>query len=181
MDRILDTYVDGSYRQVSSWSFVIIDKGTVLHESSGVLTGDINKHRQIGGEMESVKKALDYAIHNQFKIRVFYDYIGLYKWVADIWNEPIWRAKTHYTKVYRDYVLKRADFLHSMVKVKSHSGEKWNEYVDRLASKTLSSWMSNHRKDQKLVDKINELNSPEFRSRVDEIKRLMKWGKYATV
>ncbi len=132
-------YVDGSFNnktQKAQWAYVIVEDETVIHQSGGVINDEsVNEGRQVGGECQAVIKALQWAGDNNKVITVYFDFMGLMKWVADLFGEKPWQANKHYTKDYRRLVLSYRKYLAGFVKVKSHSGEKWNEYVDKLAGK----------------------------------------------
>jgi ribonuclease HI len=72
--------------------------------------------------MEAVK----WAKNNCFSISIFYDYTGVEKFAVGAW-----RPQKPITKAYRSYMKGRLSDV-TFVKVKGHSGNKWNDYVDEL-------------------------------------------------
>ena len=58
---------------------------------------------------------------------IFYDYTGIEKWANNKWktNNPL-------TQSYKEYMSK-VEIKIKWIKIKSHSGDKWNDYVDQLA------------------------------------------------
>ncbi len=89
--------------------------------------------RQIGGELKGVIQAICYARRVKRPAKIHYDYKGIYWWVADGFGEVAWKTNKVWTEQYREFVLKNKEHIHSWVKVKGHSGDKWNEEVDKLA------------------------------------------------
>ena len=136
-DKIYDAYVDGSFSakyEKGAWAYTIVNPTTdkSIAEASGFLNYTINpdlkKLRNIATECQAVLEALDYASVYGFKLNIFYDYIGLEKWVCDITTKEIpWQCKNDFTWEYRQSVLTSEQYINSMIKVKGHSGNKWNE------------------------------------------------------
>ena len=143
-DKIYDAYVDGSFSaksDIGAWAYTIVDSNIdqSIAEASGFLNYNINpdlrKLRNIATECQAVLEALDYASIYGFKLNIYYDYVGLEKWVCDITTKEIpWQCKNDFTWEYRQSVLTSEQYINSMIKVKGHSGNKWNEYTDGLAT-----------------------------------------------
>lgn len=132
-------YVDGSYdkdRILASWAFCALDEktGIILKEDSGIdiPLAAVRENRNIAGECQAVIKALEWVKeHKLDKVSIYHDYKGLAKW-----GEGEWKATKDFTKYYKDYVLTSGidiDWQH----VKGHTGDTWNEYVDKLAYKAV--------------------------------------------
>jgi ribonuclease HI len=134
MDDYIDIYVDGSFKDGQAlWAFVVVENDTMIYGSNGRLNGPINEMRQVGGELKAVIQAICYARRVGRPARIFHDYNGISKWVADGWGGKAWNCGNQWTQQYRDFVLKNRQHVHSFVKVKGHTGDKWNEEADRLA------------------------------------------------
>lgn len=138
MDKLkLNCYTDGSFNETTkqaSWAFVIIKEDQVIHKNKGIILDENwNSGRQIAGECWAVVNALEWAKQNNYKLDIFFDYAGLKSWIADIWNEKPWKTNKEYTVLYRQKVLELSDHLNTMVKIKGHSGNKWNDFVDSYA------------------------------------------------
>lgn len=132
---LVDVYTDGSFRKEEiRWGFVIVLDNKELHRGSGSMPKSYNCYRQVAGELMAVGRAIEWAKLNDYKINLFYDYIGVYNWVADIKNDKknLWQAKKDLTKRYRKFMLENARVVESFTWVKGHSGNKWNEVVDQL-------------------------------------------------
>lgn len=131
---MVSIYTDGSYVQKNnkaacSGAFVILDNERIIDESS--FLAPLDGSRNVTGEMLSVNKALFRAFHLGYKnVELFFDYTGIEFWVTGHW-----RAKKMNTQDYRDKViqLQERGMKIKFTKVKGHSGDKWNDYVDKLA------------------------------------------------
>lgn len=129
-------YTDGSYRDgVCSWAYVIVDEYDNIIEQEQGTTDDYPESRNVAGEIKAVIYGLRRCAINRFyDIDIYNDYIGLEKWLTGEWQ-----AKTELTQIYvkmmQDVVSKvfPVRFHH----VKAHSGDHWNEYVDRMAKEVI--------------------------------------------
>ncbi|WNF89787.1 viroplasmin family protein [Vagococcus fluvialis] len=129
-------YVDGSWNDRKSqygWGFVlVVDEKSI---SSGFGKGNNSKYlkqQQIGGEVVAVLQGLDRAVYKGCKhAEIVYDYLGIEMWATGEWQakSDIASAYVHYLKEYNNEI----DI--SFKKVKSHSGNKFNDQADRLAKK----------------------------------------------
>jgi len=135
--EIIDIYTDGSFNlttRKASWAFIVVKNDEVIHKNKGIIDNDDwNTGFQISGECFAVVNALEWAKQNNYKLNLFVDYVGLIEWVADIWNRKPWRTNTEYTIKYRKIVLESKDNINNIIKVKSHSGNKYNELCDAYA------------------------------------------------
>ena len=136
---IVNVYVDGSYGKnnltyCASWAYIVFNiKNEILHKDKGILYGEINSIRQIGGELKSVMEAINYCIKNKYKANIYFDYIGIRNWCHDLFNKTPWKCKNKWTKEYREFMILNKDYINKMIKVKSHSGNEFNDMVDKLA------------------------------------------------
>lgn len=135
-DASVQLYVDGSWnknKKQYGWGFVLVEDGKSV--SSGFGKGANEKsirHFQIGGEVISVLQGLDRAIFKGYKeVQVVYDYLGI-----EMWAIGEWEAKSAIAKAYLYYIEKYKEKINiTFKKVKSHSGNKFNNEADRLAKK----------------------------------------------
>ena len=133
-EKFLEVYVDGSFMQEKAkWAFIVVEGETVIYSERGTLEGEINSMRQIGGELKAVIQAVCYARRVKIPVKIHYDYNGIYRWVCDLFGEKAWGTNNEWTTKYRKFILENAPNIHSFVKVKAHSGNKWNEEVDKIA------------------------------------------------
>ncbi len=132
----VNIYTDGAFNNnLCKWAFVVIDgNNKIKYSKSGILYGEITKMRQVGGELHAVKEAILYCKQNNVQCSIFYDYTGVFDWIADLFGKKKWKAKNPWTKEYRRFIIENKQFIYSFHKVKSHSGDKFNEVVDSLAS-----------------------------------------------
>lgn len=122
-------YIDGSFfKNTTSYAAVVIQNGKNIHEESGKLAKKYHKYRQIGGELYAVKTAIEWCKKNKLNNAIiYYDYTGIEKWATGKW-----KTNNSFTHSYKNYMNKIKVNI-KWVKIKSHSGDKWNEYVDQLA------------------------------------------------
>ena len=142
---IYDAYVDGSFTakfDKGAWAYTIVDNETDKSIAEGVgllnytLQPELRKLRNIATECRAVIEALDYASVYNMRLNVYYDYIGLQRWVWDITeNQTPWQCKNDFTWEYRQDVIRYEEYLNKMIWVKGHNGNKWNEYTDELATR----------------------------------------------
>jgi ribonuclease HI len=135
--KTVDIYVDGSFRDkdlTSSWAFCAIRDEKVIFEAAGrIYDKERNKSRQVAGECEAVIQALNYLARFNMKGIFYFDLINLKTWIADLFGEKPWKTNITLSRHYREYCLIHRDYISEFVKVKSHTGNKWNDYVDSLA------------------------------------------------
>jgi len=126
----IEIYVDGSYKdECVSYAYIILRNGKLLKIKVGTIHDqDVKQHRQIGGELYALGYALRWCQENHItSVTVYYDYEGL-----EAWATGRWKAKTTLTKRYQTFIQKMPIQI-QWRKVKSHSGNHWNEQTDRLA------------------------------------------------
>lgn len=134
-------FVDGSYDpKVDRVGFgtIIISKGgdkyTSYKSFGKQFSEDIIELRNVAGELEGVKEAVEVAVSsNKSKITIYYDYTGI-----EMWATKKWKAKKNFTQSYVEFMqekMKQIDV--EFVKVPAHSGIIYNEEADALASKSL--------------------------------------------
>lgn len=136
-------YVDGSYNpktKVWGGAAILMQDDDVLIKEILVSDKDLNGSRQINGELESTIHALRYVLEHlseidDKKITIFYDYAGIEKWAIGEWAARKDVAIDYKKRVQRHLMLLRYEHKIEInfSKVKAHSGEEFNEKVDRLA------------------------------------------------
>jgi ribonuclease HI len=128
---MLDIYVDGSYKKDISkkagWAFIVVEDDKLIHQEYGLTEHDA-KSWNIDGELEAALRAIKWA--NGRKIRLFHDYNGV-----EYFSICKWKAKSKAARHYQKSVLSIGGIPNvDFIKVKSHSGNHWNDVVDNLAS-----------------------------------------------
>ncbi|MGO1580409.1 MAG: ribonuclease H1 domain-containing protein [Peptoniphilaceae bacterium] len=132
-DGELISYVDGSYRSKdSSFSYgaVLFDNKGLYETHSKRFYKEDSTMRNVSGEIKGAMYAMQRAIElGKKKLYIHYDYAGIENWALGNW-----KANKEGTKEYRDFYSSINDKLEVVfIKVKAHSGVKYNEIVDKLA------------------------------------------------
>lgn len=130
-------YVDGSYQpEIGDFScgVVLFYRGEEYHFSKRFRDKELAAMRNVAGEIEGAKLAIQYCLeHKIASVAIYHDYEGVAKWCTGAWE-----AKKEGTKQYRDFYLQAKEQLEiQFIKVKGHSGDKYNELADQLAKKAL--------------------------------------------
>jgi ribonuclease HI len=130
--------VDGSYKnRITSYGAVIRKDGEIIKELSGIIDESVvyNSH-QVAGEIKAVTESIEWCRKNKINdVTIYYDYKGLEKWA-----KGQWKTKKSVSKDYADF-MKNDNIKIHWVKIKSHTGKKWNEYVDMLAAKAIEEYL----------------------------------------
>lgn len=143
-EKLIHFYVDGSYRQSvsqkSGWGWVAVCENKKLSEDNGVTLQNALS-RNIDGEIIATLKAVEWFFQKknnqqfessiQDKMILCYDYSGIENWAMGLWQ-----AKTEVAKYYQNEIQKYSGDI-IFKKIKSHSNDAWNDYVDTLAKKAL--------------------------------------------
>lgn len=130
-------YVDGSYDDTTksySYGMVMMYGEDELHFFKKFEKDDMSDMRNVAGEIEGSMAAMKYCIENGIKsISIFYDYEGIQKWC-----NGDWKAKKEGTKRYVEFYKDASKLVDvDFIKVKGHSGDKYNDLADELAKKAL--------------------------------------------
>lgn len=131
-------YTDGSYNvQSHSYSYgALILFGDSVYEMFKSFPQDENSQfRNVAGELMGSMAVMQYCLDNNIaSVEIHYDYQGIESWCTGEW-----KAKNEFTQGYKKYFDSISDKLKiKFVKVKAHSGEKYNQRVDELAAFALS-------------------------------------------
>ena len=123
-------YVDGSYYEGKvGYGAILLNNDETVQEFYGEVTENISS-RQVAGELVAVMTVLDYCKKNNIQeVSIYYDYTGIENWAKGRWktNNPL-------TQRYAQYI-KNCPINVVWHKVKSHSGDKWNDVADQLAKR----------------------------------------------
>ena len=130
-------YVDGSYNIATkefSYGVVMFHDGKELHFSQKVDDRELAEMRNVAGEIKGSECAMRYAVENGCETLVIYhDYEGISKWCTGAWkaNKP---GTIAYKKYYEEVSSKlKVEFI----KIKGHSGDRFNDVADELAKKAI--------------------------------------------
>ena len=128
-----EVYTDGSfYKGRYSYGYAFIKDGEVVFESKGVGEDlEAASMRNVAGELAAVVHAVQKAKTLEARILIYHDYSGVSHWVTGDWQ-----AKNKFTQAYVEF-MKAHHGLYEFRKVAGHSGDRFNDYVDRLAKEAL--------------------------------------------
>lgn len=130
-------YVDGSYNpksKVYGYGAVLI-LGESEYEFSGFDNEkDKSEMRNVSGELMGVVEIIKYCIEQNINsINIYYDYMGI-----ECWANGEWKTNKTYTREYAEFIRKSRTYIDiTFSKVKAHSGDYYNEIVDKLAKKAV--------------------------------------------
>lgn len=130
-------YIDGSYDDTLkrySYGVIIFFNGQKLEFSKSDNDKELIEIRNVAGELKASIFAMNYAINNKVKnLDIYYDYNGIAMWASGQW-----KANLPFTKEYANYAKKVMNIVKiNFIKVESHTGDKYNEEVDKLARAAL--------------------------------------------
>lgn len=130
-------YVDGSFSKENlefSYGAVIFTDKEVLEFSEKFSDPELITMRNVAGEIKGAEFVMRYCIENNIpEIDIYYDYMGIEKWCTGEWQ-----ANKPGTISYRNFYNSVKDKLTvNFIKVKGHSGDKYNDLADLLAKKAL--------------------------------------------
>ncbi|NLL92786.1 MAG: RNase H [Clostridiales bacterium] len=136
-DEIAVAYVDGSYNKVTqefSYGVVFFYKGEEIHLKEKFSEPSLASMHNVAGEIKGSEAAMRYAISNGITaVDIYHDYEGIAKWCTGEW-----KANKEGTIAYKQFFEDIKDTLSvRFIKVKGHSGDKYNDVADRLAKEAL--------------------------------------------
>lgn len=135
-DNDIVAYVDGSYDDIKkeySCGVVLFINGEKKMLSRKDNDAESVSMRNVAGEIMGSMMAMKYAIDNKKqqnrRLTIYHDYEGISKWCTGEW-----KANKIGTKTYREFYMKALQLIEiHFVKVKAHTGDKYNEEADKLA------------------------------------------------
>lgn len=132
-DYDYEVYTDGSYRDGKySYGYAFVKAGEVIYEGKGSgQNSEAAVMRNVAGEIAAVVHAVQKAGSLNVKIRIYHDYAGIAFWVTGAW-----KANNKFTQAYVKFMNEQRG-RYSFEKVAGHSGNRFNDYVDRLAKEAL--------------------------------------------
>lgn len=130
-------YVDGSYDSETntfSYGMVFFYNGQELHFFKKYCDNDLAEMNNIAGEIKGAEAAIQYCLDNNItSVTIYHDYEGIAKWC-----NGEWKAKKAGTIAYVNFYQEASSKIYiKFMKVKGHSGNKYNELADSLAKKAL--------------------------------------------
>lgn len=128
-------YVDGSYVDGAfSYGAVIAHNSELVKLSQKMTDTDLATMHNVAGEIKGAEAAIQYAVEHDCKdVWIYYDYNGI-----ELWATGEWKAKKSGTQEYKAFCDSMRDKIEiHFVKVKGHSGDKYNDMADLLAKQAL--------------------------------------------
>lgn len=130
-------YVDGSYKHETrefSCGAVLFYGGEELHFSEKYDEPSLAEMRNVAGEIMGSMTVINYCEEENIpEIDIYYDYEGIAKWALGLW-----KANKDGTKAYSEFCKEKMKKIKvNFVKVKGHSGDKYNDLADKLAKSAL--------------------------------------------
>lgn len=132
-------YVDGSYDvRTGDYSYgmciLIDDEHAEQYSCRFSHDNEASSMRNVAGEIEGAKAAMRYALaHKYNSLAIYYDYEGIERWCIGEW-----KCNKKATQEYKAFYDEAAQFVNiHFIKVKGHSGDKYNEIADKLAKVAL--------------------------------------------
>lgn len=130
-------YVDGSFDLENfTYSYGVV---FITLEGKETFSGredhkELAEMRNVSGEIKGAMVAMDIAIKKGIKtLYLHYDYTGIEQWA-----KGHWKTNKEGTKSYKEFYDSIKDKLNVIfVKVKAHSGIKYNEEADKLAKEAI--------------------------------------------
>ena len=149
MNRHLEFYTDGAFSsktEMGGWAAVCVEDGNVIDTQSGYEPYSTNNRMELTAFLSALENA-DTIETGNTKVTIYTDsaYIAncfnqnwYVKWMSNGWrtsdkqdvkNQDLWR------RIVALYIKLKDRFELKVLKVKSHSSNKWNNYVDLLAQR----------------------------------------------
>lgn len=130
-------YVDGSYddsKKQYAYGAVIFYDGGQQQFAEKFSSESMAEMRNVAGEIEGSKRVMNFCVENKIKsIDIIYDYEGIEKWCTGAW-----KPNKEGTKEYKKFYNQVKEVVHvNFVKIKAHSGNKYNDLADSLAKSAL--------------------------------------------
>lgn len=141
MDHIKEdemiAYVDGSFclkTRTYSYGAVILTKEGKETYNGRDDDPELALMRNVSGEIKGAMVAMEKALEKKKKtLYIYYDYSGI-----EHWAKGDWKTNKEGTKAYKQFYDSIKDRLEVVfVKVKAHSGVKYNEEADILAKEAI--------------------------------------------
>ncbi len=130
-------YVDGSFNSakgIFGCGVVFLYNGSEKYISESFDDKSLADMHNVAGEIMGAIRAMELCLEKGIKsLTIYFDYNGIEKWASGEWKTN--RDGTAMYKKFCDSVSDRLTV--SFVKVKSHSGDKYNDMADALAKKSV--------------------------------------------
>ena len=138
---VLAAFVDGGYHVGTgefSYGMVLISGNPpreVAVDCEKYTDPELASMRNVAGEIKGAEKAIAFCLEQGIKsVAIYHDYEGIARWCTGEWQ-----AKKFGTQQYRDFYHQAVGqgLQVEFIKVKGHSGNRYNDVVDALAKSAL--------------------------------------------
>ncbi len=130
-------YVDGSFskdKAMFSYGAVLFYNGEELQFKKAFRDPELVSMRNVAGEIKGAEFIMQYCLEHGIKsIDIYYDYEGIEKWCTGVWQANKFGTQ-NYVNTYKQ--ISQFVDIH-FIKVKGHSGDKYNDLADTLAKSAL--------------------------------------------
>lgn len=140
----INIYVDGSFRSQDntfSYGFVFVENDKILKSNSKRIKDEkYLRYRNVWAELKAATSAIETAKKIGYSnINLYYDFQGIEIFL----NKDYSRATSPFKVLKRQYQEEMFEHMKDVnvnfIKVKAHSGDKFNNYVDKLCKKAVLS------------------------------------------
>lgn len=130
-------YVDGSYNAATgeySCGVVFLYEGEEIHIAQKGESEELAAMRNVAGEILGAELAMRKAVEMGIPgLNIYHDYQGIASWCLGEW-----KTNKEGTRAYKEYFDSVSqDLKIRFVKVKGHSGDKYNDIADELAKSVI--------------------------------------------
>lgn len=126
-------YVDGSYELSSeryAYGLVAVADGEEIYSDKKAFKSEFSTMRNVAGEVLGAVTAMKYAKEAGYKkLKLYFDYQGIESWALGTWKRNN-KLTQGYHEFYKDI---KNDLQVKFIKVKGHSGDRFNDRADELA------------------------------------------------
>ena len=130
-------YVDGSYNcnsNIYGYGAIIFYEGKVYEYLGSDSNHKLRKMRNIAGELMGATFIINWCLNRKIsELDLYYDYLGIEKWATGEWKVNKDGTKSYAFLCYNSRKRLKINFI----KVKAHSGERYNEMADLLAKEAV--------------------------------------------
>lgn len=149
MNRLLEFYTDGAYSsksEMGGWASLCVENDEIIDAQSGYEPYSTNNRMELTAFLSALEN-IDTIETGNTKVKIYTDsaYIAncfAQKWYIK-WRENGWKTSDKqpvknqdlWTRILALYIKHNGRFQLEIIKVKSHTGNKYNEMADLLAVK----------------------------------------------
>lgn len=149
MPRLLEFYTDGAYSsksEMGGWAMICVEDNEIIDTQSGYEPYTTNNRMELTAFLTALE-LIDTIETGRTKVIIYTDsaYVancfnqGWFRnWMANGWktsDRQEVKNQDLFRRIVALYIKNKDKFNLEIAKVKSHSGNKYNEYVDLLAVK----------------------------------------------